>query len=1081
MSKKALLFFLFYTILIPGFSQINKYGQPFYTNYTIKNYKANSQNWAIARDNNGLLYFANNDGVLQYDGHNWKLIKINRDAIVRSLAIDTQGIIYIGAENEFGFIKPNAQGKLIYTSISDSLNKENSNFSNIERIHITNKGILFCGFRKIFKYVNKQIAIIKLPKGGFFTLQVNKTHYMGNYYHGLMQLKDTAFVTCKGGEFYEQKDIYHIIPYTQEELLIQTLRNGLYIYNTNTGKSSKPIGAKSNFLNKYLAEYFLRNAISYGQNYIINTCFGGSLMVDSSFDALEIIDQNLGLQDDRIAAAEIHKAQSATSPLWLAMMNGISKIEYPISLRYFDKKFGLEHEIYDLVRFQGNMYFSSINGVYVLEEKGNYPFFRKIKSTAGECWSITTHNDIILFGGEYNIYVLSDKNINTYETNAFVTKLYYSDNHQVLFVGEEDGLYLYRIQQKRLIGGSKISQINDRILKIFEDTASNIWLTTGNSELIKLEITSNDTIINLYKEDKGLPQSESLHAFELNGKMYLSNKSNIYQYKSELDTIVVATKMNTFLQKKLIGVDDFHIDKNHYWFISNEKGKGSNEVKNIQKNADQTYTDLSTPFKRLPECVINAIYPDEDGVLWIATSEGLFTYNPNTKVKYDDPFNTLIRKVYVGEDSIIYHGNRLINEKQTTPILEYQNNGLTFHYSATSYIEESENEYSYFLEGFNETANEWSNWSTETKKEYTNLREGKYTFKVKARNIYGTESSIATYKFEIKPPWYRTFFAYSGYFILLIILIYIIVKLNIRRLQADKERLEGIVKERTAKIRNQRDQIEKQHDEITASIKYAKRIQRALLPPDELIYSKLPDHFILFKPRDVVSGDFYWMKQEGDLTLITAADCTGHGVPGAFMSMLGMAFLNEIVKNGGVLTAGRILTQLRDKVKTSLRQTGKEGEAKDGMDIAFCVIDQKNRKLQFAGAYNPLILIRSVDKPAPKKMDCIKTVSNEIHTLYEVKADKMPIGIHISEKENFTNFQIDLLENDTLYMFSDGYADQIGGPKNRKFMSKHFKQLLLEIQPETMEQQKMSLNLAIENWKGDQEQVDDIVLIGIRV
>ncbi len=1076
-KKVLLLLFLFQVIIITGFSQINKYGQPFYTNYTIKEYNANSQNWAIAQDSMGIMYFGNNDGVLQYDGNKWELIKINTGAIVRSLAIDNNGIIYVGAENEFGFIKPDPLGKLYYTSLSDSLQNDSTNFSNIEKIYITDQRILFCAFKTIFKYHNKKISIIKLPKGGFFTLKVDNNFYMGDYYNGLMQLKDTTFITCKGGDFYAQKDIYHIIRYNHNELLIQTLRNGLFFYNTISGESKLQKGSNSDFLNNYITEYFLRNVIPFADAYIVNTCFGGSLKVDSLFKVKELLDKNMGLQDDRIAAAAIYEIESATNPLWLAMMNGISKIEYPNALRFINEEYGLEDEVLDIIQYKGRMYFATINGVYVLEEKNdNYPKFSKLQKIEGECWSMVTIDNMLIIGGEFNLYVLDNNKIKTFETNSIVTKVYESKYHNKIFVGVGDGIYMCNISNGEFAIENKI-KIKDRIYDIIEDSTGNIWLTTGNNELIKVSITGNDTIVKYYNQDRGFPQPEDLNTLKYHDDIYFSTKKGLFQYNNQSDSIISPKHLDSLLQNELIAVNKLVCKDENIWLISYH-GK-RNMIKQYEKN-NKSFINLSTGYKRLPESVINTIFLDTDNILWIATSEGLFTYNPNTKVKYDDPFHTLIRKVYIGQDSIIYYGNRLVNKKQIDPILDYGNNGITFHYSATSYIEESENQYSYVLEGFNEATNTWSNWSTETKKEYTNLREGKYTFKVKARNIYDNESSIATYSFEIEPPWYRTIFAYIGYFVLLVILIYIIVKLNIRRLQADKERLEGIVKERTAEVVQQKDKILKQHVEITSSIKYAKRIQRALLPPDKLMHSRLPNHFVLFKPRDVVSGDFYWMKQEGDLTLITAADCTGHGVPGAFMSMLGMAFLNEIVKNGGVLTAGKILTKLRQKVKTSLRQTGKEGEAKDGMDIAFCVIDQKTRNLQFAGAYNPLFLIRSIDQPEPENMDNVKTVSSDTHTLYEIKADKMPIGIHVSEKEEFTNVQLNLLKNDTIYMFSDGYADQIGGPKNRKFMSKHFKSLLLEVQKENMEQQKNVLNLTIENWKGTHEQVDDIVLIGIK-
>ncbi|MBC7125318.1 MAG: SpoIIE family protein phosphatase, partial [Bacteroidales bacterium] len=372
-----------------------------------------------------------------------------------------------------------------------------------------------------------------------------------------------------------------------------------------------------------------------------------------------------------------------------------------------------------------------------------------------------------------------------------------------------------------------------------------------------------------------------------------------------------------------------------------------------------------------------------------------------------------------------------------------------------------------------------SNWTNEAKKEYTNLPEGNYTFKVKAKNIFGIESLEAQFSFRIKPPWYRTIFAYILYLVVLSVFVWIVVKLNIRRLEKEKERLEGIVLERTAEIRQQKEKIEKQKEEITDSIKYAKRIQTAVLPPAELISVHLPEHFILFKPRDIVSGDFYWMKQIGDFTLITAADCTGHGVPGAFMSMLGVALLNEIASRCNGFTANQILNELRNQVKQSLRQTGKEGEAKDGMDIAFCVLNRKIMKLQYAGAYNPLYLYRKKEFPNPSSSPCV--IESDTHYLIEVKADKMPIGIHVNDNIEFTNHEIDLSPGDTIYIFSDGFADQTGGETDKKFLSKNFKNLLLNIQHMEMSKQKEFLEETLKKWMGNTSQVDDILVIGVRI
>lgn len=263
-------------------------------------------------------------------------------------------------------------------------------------------------------------------------------------------------------------------------------------------------------------------------------------------------------------------------------------------------------------------------------------------------------------------------------------------------------------------------------------------------------------------------------------------------------------------------------------------------------------------------------------------------------------------------------------------------------------------------------------------------------------------------------------------------------------------------------LAQQRDLILEQKEEITDSIKYAKRIQSAILPKESYIQNLLKDYFVFYKPRDIVSGDYYWMAEKDNKAIIVAADCTGHGVPGAFVSMLGVSFLNEIVNKKEVIDAATILNELRKSVKETLGQTGKDGEAKDGMDIALCIIDFQSNVLQYAGAYNPLYIIRNAE-------------------LIEIKADKMPIGIYIVEKESFTNHKVELEKDDCIYLFSDGFVDQFGGEKGGKFKTKPFKNLLIENATKPMNEQYSLLDETFNNWKKEYEQVDDVTIIGIRI
>ena len=265
-------------------------------------------------------------------------------------------------------------------------------------------------------------------------------------------------------------------------------------------------------------------------------------------------------------------------------------------------------------------------------------------------------------------------------------------------------------------------------------------------------------------------------------------------------------------------------------------------------------------------------------------------------------------------------------------------------------------------------------------------------------------------------------------------------------------------------LSDQKSIIEANNQNIKASIEYAKRIQEAILPDNELLEKHLTEHFVYFKPKDIVSGDFYWFgrREASNISMIAAIDCTGHGVPGAFMSMIGNTLLNEIAANEALTTPAEILFELRTAVIEALQQSG-QVDNNEGMDVAFCMIDHDRQQIQFAGAYNPLYLIRNGE-------------------LQETKADRMPIGnYHDRNEKPFKNTIIDIEEGDTFYIFSDGYIDQFGGPRGKKLSSKRFKQIVMELDPHPLKKQVRGLEVAQGNWQKDLDQIDDILVMGFRV
>lgn len=275
-----------------------------------------------------------------------------------------------------------------------------------------------------------------------------------------------------------------------------------------------------------------------------------------------------------------------------------------------------------------------------------------------------------------------------------------------------------------------------------------------------------------------------------------------------------------------------------------------------------------------------------------------------------------------------------------------------------------------------------------------------------------------------------------------------------------KIRINKILKRQKQEIENQRDKIGEQNKKITDSIVYASRIQNAILPPDTLINKLFPSHFIFFKPRDVVSGDFYWMHSENNYNVVVVADCTGHGVPGAFMSMLGVSLLNEHVGQYSNFDSAKILGSLREKIRTNLHQTKHNDSSSDGIDMGVVIIDNTTNKVCFAGGNIPLWIYNN----------------NKIN---KYNSDRMPVGVYIGDDQPFTNHYLQLEKGDTLYMFSDGFPDQFGGDNNRKLMMSGFMALLESIADQDIQKQPQLLEQQLQNWKKDNRQIDDILVVGV--
>lgn len=673
---------------------------------------------------------------------------------------------------------------------------------------------------------------------------------------------------------------------------------------------------------------------------------------------------------------------------------------------------------------QGNYWVGAQEGVFVLEKVNDkFRLKKEYKSIAGQQVNAATK-------------IIQDKNgahwIASYGAGVFV-------------IADKEEKYF----------SVKNNFPSDNILTVFEDSKGNIWIGTKDAGVFKYD--GKD--FKNYNTENGFADKAVWSITEdTNGNMYFGTGENgvcCFDGKRFVNYTIDNGLCSNYIS--VLQWDNF---ENCLW-LGSEKGVNKIKLKpDLSLIVVRSYGEQEG-FKGI-EINQNAIVVDEKGLVWFGSINGLSRYNR----KYDNPnvtppkiHLTSIRLAYQTVDWKKYTDS--IDASTGLPLnleLSHKNNHLTFDFQAFT---TNNVKYTFMLEGQDD---DWSPLTTNTEANFSNITPGKtYTFKVKAVNSNGVWSNeIVAFKFTINPPWWQTWWFYTLAVVIIIVGVFSFINYRTAQLAKEKKVLEEKVTERTAELKDANNKLSVAFQDIKDSINYAKKIQEAILPLDEEIQKALPNSFVLFKPRDVVSGDFYWFNKKDEKIFIAAVDCTGHGVPGAFMSMIGSSLLNEIVSKKGAHDAASILKKLHQGVRKSLKQDRDTYESKDGMDLALSVIDTAHNTLQYAGAKRPLFVFRN-------------------NNFEEIKADKQSIGgVEIQDDFQFTNHDFQLQKGDTFYMFTDGYVDQFGGENSKKFSTKRLRETLNEMQTLGLKDQGKKLDSIIENWRNTNEQVDDILIVGIR-
>lgn len=1078
---------------------------------------------AITQDKNGFLWFGSQDGLNKYDGYKFQVFKANdndsssiSDNFITALCNDNRGQLWVGtlgglnvylpkqnAFKRFCVLSPHYSCSKIYCLFND-----HNGFIWIG----TEKGLMlfdpkqqkFLPFNDQFKGMpdlsDKTILSISQDK--------KKNYWIGTS-SGLIKYNPFDYTIRNYSSLTSGLSNNIVLSFFEDKngtIWVGTLE-GLNRFDPKT-ETFKAQYFKEH--SKSLASTNKNNAIEGANIYSIVNNYGGNTIrcITETADGMfwigtdmeliifnpangnyinykkDLINPN-GINDHFIRSMYIDHSQN----MWIGTLgNGLNKVNLkPKKFKHYQKK---------------------LNNPFSLSEN----YVRAIcEDDFGSIWVGTLVGGLNRFEQKTDSFYHYRK---TASLNSIVDdniwSLCYDPVRKGLWVGTNNGLDYYDVRKKTFkhfnhkdIDESSIS--DNTIRNVFIDSKGQMWCGTENG-LNKFD-WSNESFVSYTAKNSGLANSTVWKiAEDKTGNLWLATNDGLNMF-DPITQKFLHYKKNASDTTSLShnGVRSLFIDSDNYLWVGTQNGLNRFDFK-------------TKKFKRffekdgLPNAFIYAIAEDRNHHLWLSSNKGIsqFDKTANTFQNYDvfdglQDFEFNTNACFYSSNGDMYFGgpnglNVFNPEKMSTnnfvaPVvftavkildkeydaiaaselkeitLNYEQNILYFEFSALDFTYPSRNKYMYKMEGFNE---DWVNAGNVRFINYTNLNPGVYTFKVKASNSDGLWSpEEISIKITITPPFWKTGWFYALCIIAGTLGVFFFIRYRTKKLIKSKLILEAKVKQRTLQVEHQKSELEQKNKDITDSINYAKRIQNALLPNEQQFIDEFSGAFVLFKPRDIVSGDLFWIEKvrtsKDDppvyLKVIAAADCTGHGVPGAFMSLMTTDLLNNTLKNPDINSPSDLLGFINRKLPEGLNRNSAE-KINDGLDIAFCAIDEKALRVYYSGANRPLWVQRRSDK---------------LIEVEETKATKASIGGYTPAEQVFENHTIHVKKGDRIYLFSDGITDQFGGEKGKKFSKARLKSFFQDHANLSMQEQRLKLENTLAEWMGSRGQVDDILVIGIEI
>ncbi|MBE0679251.1 MAG: SpoIIE family protein phosphatase [Bacteroidales bacterium] len=1103
--KKGLLLIVFLLIsYLTASSQINRLGTPMISWSDAAETPGDLINLCITMDKRGVMYFGNeSSGIVTYDGTLWGLIPMLTPQRVGALATDHRGVVFAGGDTDFGFLQPDLAGRLTYNSLAGRIadSTYRSEIGPILSIASDSNTVFFSDGMRLYllDIATDSVSVTDMEreyglKNVSRMLTLNDRTVLADEREGLFEYREGRISRLPGGEKIRMVQYAGLLRYDNDNILVATEEGGLVLLNHRSGALNTQFLSRAD--NNRLRRGPLKTvALLPGGMIAAGLSESGGLLIFSREGRLlqYISDETTSIRESSVTS--MYCDYESSSQLWFCTRGFINRAYISLPAYEFGSASGIGSIISGVTALEDSVFVSTEHGLYKRKvDNSGVVRFRRMEEPAAMIYDILgihlPERNVMMAAASDGLWQTdNDGYVTQVLSRVHLTAIRSALNDStVLLAAADDGMVRtlkYASEEWKVINTCGRGELKGRVKEI-EHPGGNEWwiLTSLPSSLMRMQCDASDTVFIRYDKKRGIECDTLNNIFTIDGGLYVCSGRGIWRYNRESDIFekdhdLIGNTFDNVLISNLFKTPDGDI------FLT---GFDTRNFDALVTTTSQGHVVFRRQFDFLPDIATTGI-SYIDGNIWITKGRSIFIIDKSKLGFSYGTFTTFFTRITSGDASVLMDGSFYSLSPEGTRIpsaiqpgtpdvsLRHSRNSISLRWTTTSYVGEAKTEYRYRMDGFDD---DWSRWEKRTYRDYTNLPSGDYTFRLKAKTITGLESEETTYSFSVRKPWYTSIVAVLLYIMAAAGLIFYIVRYFAGMLKVRNQRLESLMKQRS-------EVAGKAREEIAALVRYAGYVQRALMPSEKILIDALRNSFILNRPKDRVSGDFYWMTRKGDKFFIAVGDCTGHGVNSALTTLMGLSFLDEIGNRQVTLKTSVIVSEFQRKMITAQQKHGIPESMAVSINIALLAIDRNSGSVEFSGVGSQCYRVREMSDEETAKWKMVEMdddtgiLADGKYLLEIIYGDRLPDGVQPRASQEYLQYEWNLEKDTSYYLFTDGYADQFSGVTGKKFMKKNFRKLILDVQNYPMSKQEEMLRERLDSWIGSAPQTDDILVVGFKI